>query len=84
MATIAHEGRVYVTSDARAHFYQQELGGVAHAFGVGDLRALVICQWWMDGECANAWHIETAEQRLAMIAKLEEMIALLREPGTES
>ena len=30
MATIAHEGPVYITSNDRAHFYQQELAGLAH------------------------------------------------------
>jgi hypothetical protein len=63
MATIKSTGggseRVFITSDERAHFWQQELAGIGNAFGIGDLRALVICQWWVDGQCENAWHVET-------------------------
>jgi hypothetical protein len=46
--------RVVVTSDARAHFIKQELAGYANAFATDDLRAMVVCQYWYDGECMNA------------------------------
>jgi hypothetical protein len=68
---------VIITSDSRAHFIRQELSGIANAFGIGDLRALVICQYWCDDVCMNAWHIETEAERMAIIAKLREMIAHL-------
>jgi hypothetical protein len=72
--------RVVITTDEHAHFIRQELGGYRNAFVLGDLRAMVVCQYWADGECMNAWHIETDEQRAAIIAKLREMIAHLERP----
>ena len=83
MATIAHEGRVYITSDDRAHFYQQELAGLAQAFGSGDLRALVLIPWWHDAACLPAWHVGTEEQRVSVIRNLRTMIDTLERPEGE-
>jgi hypothetical protein len=69
--------RLIITNDVRAHLIPQELDCIANAFAPGDLRATAICQYWHDGECASAWHVEPNEQRVAIIAKLKEMIAHL-------
>ena len=67
----------YITTPERVKF-MEELGGMPTAFVCGDLRAVVITQVWCDGECGNSWHIETDEERNAIIRKLEEMIAHLK------
>jgi hypothetical protein len=43
MAMLRHEGRTYITAPERAVFAQSELLGLPHAFGMGDLRAMVVC-----------------------------------------
>ena len=55
MAKIKMHGRTYITDAARAHFISQEVGGYAHAFGMGDLRALIVWQvpGWMASACAR-------------------------------
>jgi hypothetical protein len=71
--------RVVITSEDRAHFIRQELGGYSNAFALGDLRAVAVCQFWSDGECMNAWHIESDTQRDAIVGKLREMISYLEQ-----
>ncbi len=69
--------RIVITTPERKHFIEQELSGYANAFATGDLRAVAICQFWSDAECMNAWHIESEEERVAIVAKLKEMIRIL-------
>jgi hypothetical protein len=33
---------------------------------------MVICQYWSDGECMNAWDVETNVERVAILAKLSQ------------
>jgi hypothetical protein len=70
---------MFITSDERAHFANNELTGLIRNFAVGDIRSVMIVTTWADGEVGGAYHIGGDKAKL--LAHAEKMIGVIKNGG---